>query len=88
MKDPKDHPQTQAPEPALDISERTFLRAQRPLLIFLLSVGRATCIQPLPGWLAQHQPTLPLRRRLAGEAACVTLGCKVKVSHFLPRASP
>lgn len=38
-------------------------------------------------------PTPPLCRKPAGSACCVTLGCKVrlckvKVSHFLPGASP
>lgn len=56
-----------------------------------------TWVQPLLGLTrpAVHRSgsTPPLCRKPAGSACCVTLGCrvrlcKVKVSHFLPGASP
>lgn len=88
MKDPKDHllphPQTQTPEPTLGILEMGSTHIS--LSQFPLSVGRASprlsphCIQPLSGWLVQHQPapTPPLFGKQAGNACCMTLGCEVQ----------
>lgn len=75
---PPSTPQTQTPEPARGVLEISLSQ-------FSLSVGRASpglgacCIQPLSGWLVQHQPepTPPLCGKQAGNACCMTLGCKV-----------